>query len=186
MHETLTSGTVNESHDVVVVAVDVEERDRFVEDAQLCEDHHFEQLVHGAHAAWHGDEGIGHVFKDLLAFGHRVDHNQLVNVGAANAHVQEVLRDGAHDAAAALFHHLGDDVHQAYVAPTVKQLTVVVGQNVAQFSRLLTVNRVEAHAAAAKNTNLLHSVNFCKGKIFYLCNQKNNNGPSTSSGTKGR
>ena len=41
-----------------------------------------------------------------------------------------------------------------------------------EFFGFLLVNRVEAHAAAAKNADFLHSLNFCKGSIFYFCNSK--------------
>ena len=155
--------------DMVVVAIHVEEGDGLVEDAQLAEHHHLEELVHGAHAARHGDKGVGHVLKDFLAFGHGVDHNQFVDVGATYAHVEQVLSDGADNPAMALFHHFGDDVHQAHIAAAIKQFAIVIGQNVAQFSGFFLVNWVKAHTAATKNTDFLHSVNFCKGKIFYFC-----------------
>ena len=87
MDETVACGTVEETNDVVVVAVHVEECDGLVEHAQLAEHHHLEELVHGAHAARHGDEGIGHVLKDFLALGHGLHDNQLIDVGAAHAHV---------------------------------------------------------------------------------------------------
>ena len=173
-HEALVGDMTDELDETVVIAVDIVERDGLVEHAQLTEHKGFEELVHRADAAWQGDESVGHIFEDFLALGHGLHHYQFVDFGMAYAHVQEVLGDSASHLAVALHHHIGDDFHQADAATAIEQLAAVVGQHLAQFSGFFLVNRVEAHAAAAKNADFLHLINFCKGKIFYFCNSKIN------------
>ena len=172
-HEAFLGDVLDKLYETVIIAVYVEQRNGLVEDAQLAEYEGFEELVHRADAAWQGDETVGHVLKDFLAFGHRLDHNQFADFWVTHAHVQKVLGDGAGHLAVAFHHHVGDNFHQAHTAAAVEQFATVVGQNLAQFSGFFLINRVEAHAAAAKNADFLHLVNFCKGSIFYFCSLKN-------------
>ncbi len=84
-------------------------------------------------------------------------------------HIHEMLGDGARYLAVMVEHDVGNDLHQTDTAAPVEQLATMGRQHLAEFNGFFLINRVESHAAATENTNLLHALNFCKDNLFYLC-----------------
>ena len=158
---------VDETDDVVIEAVHVIERHGLVEHPKLAQYESLEELIHGAQSPRHGDEAVGHVLQQLLALGHRIHHDELVDVVVTDFHVHEMAGDGAGDLALPFHHHVGDDLHQPHAATAIKQLAVAVGHGLTELGSLFAIHGIKPHAAAAKNTDLLHrKVIFCKCSFF--------------------
>ena len=158
--EALVGGVPDEAEDVVVKAIHVVEGHGFVEDAELAEHVGLEELVHGAQASRHGDEAVSHVLEDLLALGHGIHDDQLIDVVIAHVHVVQMLSDGADDLAFVLHHHIGDDLHQTHTATPIEKLALAFDHGPSQLGGFLPIDRVEAHAASTENTDLLHETKF--------------------------
>ena len=167
--EAFVSGMVDEADDVVVKAVYIVEGHGLVEHPQLAKHKHLEELVHGTQSAGHDDKAIRPVFQQFFSFSHGFHYHHLVDFVMADVHVHQVLGDGARHLAVVVEHHISDDLHQSHATASVKQFAVMGGQNLSELNGFLLIYGVEAHAAAAKNANLLHSLNFCKDNLFYLC-----------------
>ena len=130
-HEAVFYASVYPPHQVIVIAEGVIQCDGFLDESELVGDDHFRELVEGAEAARHGDEGVRFENQYLLALRHGLGRNHLCDTRMTYLMAEQKSGHHADDLAAAFEHPVGDDVHQADAAATVDQGAAVVGEDVA-------------------------------------------------------
>jgi hypothetical protein len=121
VHETGGHRTVQPRAQRREEAAHVEHAARLVVDAELRPGEHLEELVHRPVAAGQHDKGVRRVGHGRLALVHGLDDAEAGQAGVRDLLRGERAGDHAVGRAAARQHGLGDDTHQADLAPAVHE-----------------------------------------------------------------
>jgi hypothetical protein len=132
--EALSDGVVEEGEEGVVEAFDVEKAVGFAVKAELGPGEDFGKFLEGAEAAGQGDEGIGKVGHEGLAFMHGGDDPKVFKAKMGDFLRNEGLRDDAGDFAAGGHYGVGDGAHQPDTAAAEDEADTAFGEQGAQIA----------------------------------------------------
>ncbi|KAJ1684399.1 hypothetical protein LUZ63_020154 [Rhynchospora breviuscula] len=149
---------VEERHQRVPVARDVEQPDRLVVDAQLQPGERLEQLLERSRAAGQHHEAVGLVHHPQLALVHRADDVQLAQPGVADLLVLQALRDDADDLGARVERGVGQRAHRPDGRAAVHQAEAAGGEPAREVLGRGDVRRVVAGAGAEVDADPLHGL----------------------------
>ncbi len=147
--EARVAGVVEEGEEGLEVAVDVEQADRLLVVSELRPGGGLEELVEGAEAARQDHVRIREPAHHGLSRVHGVDDDELREARVRDLVADEARRDHAHHAPARGERRVGDESHEAAIAPAVDHLDAPAREEPADGRRGVTVARGAGIARAA-------------------------------------
>lgn len=125
---------IEEMQEAVIVAVDVENADGFLMEAELCPGEDLKEFIEGSIGSGQGDEGIGEIGHQRFAFMHGFDDVEPGQFLMGNFFFDQLARDDANDFAAAGEHGIGDEAHQADMGSAVDERMAEFEERIAQLA----------------------------------------------------
>lgn len=122
---------VEEAQEVIVEAIDVEQEDWLVVEAEGLPSEDFEHLFERSEATRKNEEGLRLFGHEGLASVHGVDDVKLGDAVVGDFEIDEDLWDDTDDVAAGCEGRLGDGLHKAYIGSAVYEADVAGGEGCA-------------------------------------------------------
>ena len=149
---------MEEGEERIKVALGVEEPDGFLMKAELSPGQDFKELLERSKAAWQGNEAIGQRGHSCLPGVHRVHHFKLGDASMLDPlpidfPAEQALRNDARDVTAGPKAGVGDDTHQADIAPPIDEFDALMGQGLPETAGDLTIGRKATMAGAAEDAD---------------------------------
>ncbi len=140
----LVDGVVEEPHETLVVAIEVEQRDGLAVHPELRPGEDLDDLLERPDAAGDGDEGVRQLGHERLALVHRPHDAQVLEALVRELARLELLGDDPGDAAARLGGRVGKDAHEPGAPAAVDDPDPLGGQQAREALGALRVGGARA------------------------------------------